>query len=551
MFRERDAQGDLLEQSSFLTREKVERLRASWADVFRRKALRLIDEKRFAALYCEDNGRPNVPVELLVGALLLKEMFDLTDVDLLQHVEWNLEWHHALRLRSEDAHLCQKTLHNFRARLMANDMGRVVFETTAEKIIEALGTKVTRQRLDSTHIASNVARLTRLGLFVETIRAFLRCLRRDHPKLYGQVPVGLRRRYLDDEGRATSYGDGRPSDVRRRLDVCARDVYRLWQRFKRTASNLEAYQVLDRLFREQCEIDPKTPPPEEDDDDAGERQAPVRVKTAKDIASASLQTPHDPDVTYSGHKGKGYSVQVAETCHEDNATEIITHVAVTPACKSDAHATIPTLESLSMRGLHAEELLADTTYGSGPNAVEAEQVGTRLVSPVAGATTSAPLLEDGQLTVADFTIDLTGRTPDACPAGVAPTDVLEEESNRHRLEFHFAADECSACPLYMRCPARYRAATNTFVMNIDLIARNLEQRRRAQATPDFATRYALRAGIEATNSELKRKHGLRRLRVRGRPRVELATYFKAAACNVKRMINVLLKPPDEPRAQPA
>ena len=48
------------------------------------------------------------------------------------------------------------------------------------------------------------------------------------------------------------------------------------------------------------------------------------------MSADSLQSPHDPDVTYSGHKGKGYEVQVAETCHEENATQLITHVEVTP-----------------------------------------------------------------------------------------------------------------------------------------------------------------------------------------------------------------------------
>ena len=38
---------------------------------------------------------------------------------------------------------------------------------------------------------------------------------------------------------------------------------------------------------------------------------------------------HDPDVTYSGHKGKGYEVQVTETCHLEKAVEMITNVEVT------------------------------------------------------------------------------------------------------------------------------------------------------------------------------------------------------------------------------
>ena len=44
----------------------------------------------------------------------------------------------------------------------------------------------------------------------------------------------------------------------------------------------------------------------------------------KQVSADSLQSPHDPDVTYSGHKGKGYEVQVAKTCHEENATQLIT-----------------------------------------------------------------------------------------------------------------------------------------------------------------------------------------------------------------------------------
>ena len=50
---------------------------------------------------------------------------------------------------------------------------------------------------------------------------------------------------------------------------------------------------------------------------------------------------------------------------------------------------------------------------------------------------------------------------------------------------------------------------------------NIERRRRAEATEEWRKRYAIRAGIEGTNSELKRAHGLGRLRVRGGRRVRL------------------------------
>ena len=60
---------------------KARRLQASWAEAFRSRALPLIDEEVFAPLYCDDNGRPKRPVQTVFGVLLLKEMFDLTDVE--------------------------------------------------------------------------------------------------------------------------------------------------------------------------------------------------------------------------------------------------------------------------------------------------------------------------------------------------------------------------------------------------------------------------------------------------------------------------------------
>jgi IS5 family transposase len=46
-----------------------------------------------------------------------------------------------------------------------------------------------------------------------------------------------------------------------------------------------------------------------------------------------------------------------------------------------------------------------------------------------------------------------------------------------------------------------------------------------------------RNGIEGTQSELVRAHGLRRARYRGLAKVRLQNYFAAAACNVKRWIS--------------
>ena len=500
----------------------------------------LIDEELFAPLYCDDNGRPNKAVSVVLGVLLLKEMFNLTDEEALEQLEFNLLWHHALRLTPEEAHLCQKTLHNFRARLMEQDLGRMAFEQTTDKILKALGVKVSRQRLDSTHIVSNIATLTRLGLFCETIRVFLMALKTLHPRLYGQVPDGLKSRYVNEAEEATRYGDARSDCARRRLSVCARDLYRLVDRFRGTsAAGLEAYGLLERLLEEQCEKISKEDRPREDDDDQGEGGVPVKVKESKEVRSDSLQTPHDPDVTYSGHKGKGYEVQVAETCHEENEVEIITHVEVTDSCFSDACATVPVIEALKERGIQPEELVADTTYGSGDNAVQAAWLGTELVSPVGGNASVEETSKQEGVSASDFSIDPAYRRPSVCPEGKESIKELRGE-RAEQVEVVFAKESCEACPSFSRCPARYSSEEDGYVLKANLVKVNIEQRRRAEAQGVFQPRYAIRAGIEGTNSEFKRKHGMGRPRVRKRPRVQLAVYLKALACNLKRMVRFLV-----------
>ena len=551
MFRKRDPQHNLFATSNLIPRAKAKRLEKSWAEAFRGRALPLIDENLFAPMYCDDNGRPNTPVQIVFGVLLLKEMFNLTDDDALNQLEYNLQWQHALRLTPEEAHLCQKTLHNFRVRMMEHDLARLAFQRTTDQIIESLGVKVGRQRLDSTHILSNVAKLTRLGIFCETIRVYLLKLKKNHPRFFKRIPISLCHRYLKDDDSSTSYGDVPSERVQRRLSVCGRDLYRLISRFRKTAmEDLEEYALLKRLFEDQCESVIKKDRPSEDDDDFGEGSAPIRLKKPKEVSSESLQTPHDPDVTYSGHKGKGYEVQVSETCDEDNEVQMITEVEVTDSCYGDSCATIPIIESLKERDIQPEEMVADTAYGSGSNAVEAEKLGTELISPVGGSVTEEEdLTEENRLfTAADFTIEPSYKHPTVCPGGHESIEEVEDEESPNKVQIYFDKQTCEACSLFSRCPAKLNRDVNAYVLKANLVKVNIQQRRRFEASEEFSSRYDIRAGIEATNSELKRKHGMGRLRIRGRPQVELVVFMKNLACNVKRMVRHLISP--EPEMNP-
>lgn len=472
MFRPSDPQRSLFDARGLLPEEKRRRCEATWAEAFRRNALPILRrvESAFADLFHPEVGRPNRPVELVLGVLLLKEVNDLTDQQALDALEWHALWWWAFEREPRGLHLCQKTLHNFRMAVIARAKDELAFRRVTDELIAALGLNCGKQRLDSTQILSNIAILTRLGPFCETVRLFVRAVKQVDPKAYAAIPAGLLRRHGED----SCYADARREDGPRRLGVVARDLWRLSERFEENAAvtKTQEWGLLQRLLNDQCVLTLEAQPPKEDDDDRGEGAVPVILREPKKVRSDSLQTPHDPDVTYSGHKGKGYSAQVAETCHPDNPVQLITEVAVTPACASDAQATIPVVDALKAAQIAPSELIADTTYSGATNAAELGAREVRLVAPA--------------------------------PAQAKPTP------------------HCRYAPPAPMCPTDAEEAA--------------EWLKRQEAAPDFKQRYAPRAGIEATNSELKRVHGLRKLRVRGGKRVRLAVYFKALGCNLKRAL---------------
>jgi hypothetical protein len=163
-------------------------------------------------------------------------------------------------------------------------------------------------------------------------------------------------------------------------------VYRLLKKFGQdeAVAPMEEFKLLQRLFQEQVRVVEKPQEPKDDEDDHGDGAVPVVLKEAKEVGSDSLQTPHDPEVTYSGHKGKGYEMHVTETCVAENPVNLITRVAVNRSCDSDYKATTPALQELQERKILPEEAVMDTTCGGGPNAARASGMGVDLVCPAHG-----------------------------------------------------------------------------------------------------------------------------------------------------------------------
>jgi hypothetical protein len=95
-----------------------------------------------------------------------------------------------------------------------------------------------------------------------------------------------------------------------------------------------------------------------------------------------------------------------------------------------------------------------------------------------------------------------------------------------------SSSTCSRCEFCGQCPVKQTGGG--YQLEHTAKDRRIAGRRREAATEVFRERYKIRGGIEGTNSGLKRRVGLGRLRVRGRPAVFHAIYFKIAGWNILR-----------------
>jgi len=483
-------------------------LSSDWPGIFRGQMLHLMPADALGEHFDGKLGCPTKELYGMAGAIFLKEFFDLTIPQTVERYLIDAAWQYALNVNPMEASLSHATVERYLKLFAANDLASVVFHRVTSALIEALELDVSRQRLDSTHIYSDMATFGRTKLMGVTIKRFLTQLKRHHRNLYEALDEDFLARYAPSQAKLFGDFNGSRSELRQTV---AEDLLLLVSRFgdDERVSGRSSYQAMERVLHEQCDVEEET------------------VELKKKPGGDVMQNPSDPDATYDGHKGPGHQAQIAETCSRENAVQLITGVETEPAHAPDAEALEPMLDQLEAHDRKPEVLYADTSYGSDANVMHAEDRGVDLQSPVPGGPKQNP----DDLTIDDFVVDEETQTVERCPNGHAPvSSVHDPEKGRTRTVME--ASHCSACPHQDACPVRQ--VRDGYVVTHTPAEHRTASRRAEQATDAFGENYAIRGGGESVNSGLKRKTGMGRLRVRGSPRVRMAVFLRCAGWNLFR-----------------
>jgi len=490
----------------FLSPLAYKTLISGWQGVFRHVILEVLPAPEIANHFNPTFGRPTKELYSIAGLLLIKEFMDWTEEIAANAYMFNVDIQYALNLGRDNISMSVRTLQRYEQLFRDDEFASQVMTDVTGTLISKLDLDISKQRLDSTHIMSDMATFARTRLMGITIRRFLVQLKRHGSESYNSLPEELRARYEVSQG--ALFGSV-PSEKRSPLrQEVAEQMYFLITRFS-GITDIESrttYKNLVTVFNQQCDlIEPKNPvenhvggneddnqtghgkktpilPPKNTDDKTKNLEAPsntpdssncssdlnkskdedTRVVVKKKTGGRVIQNSSDPDATYDGKKGAGYHVQFSETCSDNNDVQIITYANPETACESVCNAVSPALDKLEKDQRLPNELLGDTLYGSDANVVESKKRGVNLISPVSGKPPKEP-----------------------------PDDPTPKQQR-------------------------------------------LAGRREEEQTEEWRAAYALRAGLEGTNSGIKRKTGLGRLRVRGKKSVFNAIFLKTAGWNILR-----------------
>jgi hypothetical protein len=173
-------------------------------------------------------------------------------------------------------------------------------------------------RMDSKLMGSNIAFYSRYEIIHRTLAVFYKSLNNSEMNTLPVSDKEQLKQLLEEEPRKTVYRSTR-EEVKTRMQQIGILAYKLIKLFDGNSN--DQFQLLRRIFEEQYKV---------------VEEEKIELRPKEEIASSSVQSPHDPDGAYrqkGEQKVKGYSANVTDMA--TGQTQIASPVAMRKNSKED------------------------------------------------------------------------------------------------------------------------------------------------------------------------------------------------------------------------
>jgi Transposase DDE domain/Transposase domain (DUF772) len=491
-----------------------------------RECHQLFADEMFADLFC-DIGRRSVPPMIVAVVMVLQRLEGCSDREAVERFQFDLRWKYAAGgLEFDYPGFVHTVLVDTRARLARSERPERIFEVTLDAAKRA-GLVGRRRVLDSTPLYDAVATMDTVTLVRSGIRGLLAVC---DSELEARLRGALAR---DDEYRSAGKPvcDWEDRSAREELiDALSKDALALLvalEGIRLEDEVAKAATLLAALIGQDLECG-----------------ADGVFRIARRVTKNRIISTVDPDARH-GHKTSargfdGYKGHVAV----DPDSELIVATAVSAGNVGDAAAAADLLaadlqsdeteadrdgERADAEGAGGEmsegerlSVYGDSAYGSGELLDTLEQADAEINCKV-----QQPSAPGGRFPKSEFRIDLDAGTV-TCPANHTVT--MTPVKSGHLASF---GGWCAGCPLAERCTTSPSGRS----IHIGIYERQLAAARARQSSQEWKDGYTrTRPKVERKIAQLmRRKHGGRRTRVRGTPKVAADFQLLAAANNLARL----------------
>lgn len=507
-----EQQLSLFDPLTTMTEREKKFLDRSWAKYFAEFIFPKIDEIPYAVLYSDKDSRSNTPVNVQIGALLIKELTNLSDDELLESLMFDIRFQYALHTTSfAEQPLSDRTLSRFRARCAAYetehgvDLLHETITSLSSEMAELMKIDSSLKRMDSLMVASNIKRMGRLELLYTCVANLAKEMAKTR-----EIPEHLRHyTEADDRNRVIYHNHSEETSIK--IDIVLKDAATLKELCGSDYDDSSSYQLLLRVLKEQA---------------IQKEYGTYRLRTKEDggMDASILQNPADPDATYrekAGKQHRGYVANVIEASGKNGS--IIEDYQYEQNTHSDSQFLKETLDSMEKQA-ETVTIVTDGAYSGTQNEELAAEKNVHLVTTNLTGREAEDIL-------ADFEFSEDGRKVLKCPSGHEPKSCsYNQETGQCTISFQ--KSQCKDCPYKEQCHPKMFKRVSRKTVSSKSNQRARQQRERS--SEEFKKYSRFRNGVETIPSILRRKYGIDKIPVRGLIRSRFFFGCKIGALNIKK-----------------
>ncbi|MND95038.1 Transposase DDE domain protein [compost metagenome] len=436
--------------------------------------------------YCANNGRTAESPVRMFKYLLLKTIYSVSDVDVVDRSRFDMSFKYFLDMTPEESVINPSSLTKFRKlRLKDTDLLNLLIGKTVSIAIEKGIIRSKSIIVDATHTFSR----SNPFLAIDVLRERSKLLRKT---------VYL----FDDQFKEHMPEKNNFNELEKELAYC-KELERCIEK-EQTLSSIPAVKEKLNLLKE----------------------------TVEDTQENFILS-KDTDAK-TGHKSAdnsffGYKTHLAMT-----EERIITAAVVTSGEKGDGPELPKLLEISQENGIDVDTVIGDTAYSGKENLKLTSAQNIKVVARLNPSISQGTRKEEDKF---DYNKDADMFV---CPAGhMAIRKAKQGEKNTGKNQaqtYYFDVEKCKSCPLKEGC---YKEGAKTKTYSVTIKSDLHQEQVAFQETDYYKEKAKHRYKIEAKNSELKNVHGYDRALSYGITNMQMQGAMAIFTVNLKRILKLM------------